>query len=756
MKTYLTINELAELKLEGLPNARSSLQQMINREGWQNSPLCRKREGRVGGGYEYHIDLLPLAQRRAYVRSFLTIDHRDLELGDGLGGSDAERTAHVARMGVLRIADRFRKDTGLTILSADDLFVRLFDAGDIPLPDWIKEQVKRISTRTLARWRKAAQRDEPAALGFDRSACRKGKGVLELAENGQLKIYILAAIFKAPHLSASALRDMAVKRFSNSIDVVDPETGECSSYDMPSLRTFQNSIKQWKGEYAATIKRHTDPDGWKDTHRFVMAGGASDGIVRLNQLWEIDASPVDMLTTEGRWTVYACIDVWSRRTIFTISCTPRAEAVGLLLREAILKWGVPETVKTDNGSDFVARQTKRLLQALEIEQHTCDAYSPEQKPHVERVIGTFQHSFIELLPGFVGHNVAERSVIEGRRAFAQRLGVSDYNAFSVEVSPVELQEMTTRWAEDVYAHKPHEGLKRQSPAGKAAQSTAPIRTVNERALDVLLAPIPKGDGIRIVTKKGIRANNEHYLPDDFVVMPEETVFCRMDPHDIGRLWVFDKTGETYLGQAVCAELAGYDRAETIARTRAMQKAYLDEQSAPIKAEAKRIKPRDAVNAILEQDRADKVLAFPQREERWTTPALDAAAQVSAPIKPGEPSADLKDMMAEIRAEFADQSGAVSGNAAQANTKASAEPVPAMAEIHQLRPAGKDREAGPDTGMDRYRRARDLEARIEAGEEVAEEALRLLQMYRRGGEYSAYRAMEEDFGESFLRAEKKSG
>ena len=58
--------------------------------------------------------------------------------------------------------------------------------------------------------------------------------------------------------------------------------------------------------------------------------------MRLNEVWQIDASPADMLTTDGRFTLYVCEDIYSRRLISLVTKTPRAAAVGLLIRKAIL------------------------------------------------------------------------------------------------------------------------------------------------------------------------------------------------------------------------------------------------------------------------------------------------------------------------------------------------------------------------------------------------------------------------------------
>lgn len=715
MKLWLNAQEIADLKLDGFPSSKMGVTKLADREGWGKTEFARKREGR-GGGLEYHIDLFPLAPRMQYAATFCLLDEHDLvtETSEELDFR-AERKRN-ARLIVLRASERFRCQTDLPQTASDHLFIQLYAASKVPVPDWVYGSVKSLSLRSLTRWRGQAEEDQNR-LAYHPAQARKATGVLDQAVNGELKTYVLGALFNAPHFSANVLREMAEKKFGKRIEITNPDTGEVTERDLPPLRTFQHTVKRWKEEYGSALKRHTDPDGWKNTDRYVMKGGASAGIVQLNQLWEIDASPVDMMTTEGRWNVYACIDVWSRRSIFLISCTPRADAVGLLIREAILKWGVPQAIKSDNGSDFIAKQTKRLLKSLHIEHVLCPPFSPEKKPHVERVIGTYQHGFVELLPGFVGHNVAERSIIEGRKAFSRRLGITDYNVFNVDVTPDELQRLSTQWAEETYANTPHEGLNKLTPAAKAAQSTDKKWTVDPAALDVLLAAIPSGNGMRAVTKEGVRVNNERYLPVEASVLPGDSVFCRMDPKDMGRLWLFDPEGEVYLGQAICADLAGADPQEVIARRRALQKAFLDEQMVPIRKAMKEIGPRDALNAMVNDERGSKVLTFPRPQEEHTTPRTLAAADATKRRAPRELSEREAAMLECLKVEGATNN-----------------PKPA-AKVHKL--------SVKETPETRFARALLFEQRLEKGIALSEDDAIWLANYKAGNEYRAHRMIWED-------------
>jgi len=76
LQEYLTDAEIAEaaarLNLCSLPGTRRGWNKVAIREGWRQSSLARPRAGREGGGgYEYHLSLLPAALQAALKREYL-------------------------------------------------------------------------------------------------------------------------------------------------------------------------------------------------------------------------------------------------------------------------------------------------------------------------------------------------------------------------------------------------------------------------------------------------------------------------------------------------------------------------------------------------------------------------------------------------------------------------------------------------------------------------------------------------------------
>ncbi len=694
--------------MPGMPTSKRGVNKFAEAETWAERGYARIRKGREGGGgLEYDINALPLHARAAWIGHHLKVDPAALrpELSD-----EPATEAEDARRIIVRLAEQFRVQNRITRSAADALFCVAFNGGSIALPEWVKAEAKSLSTRTLARWRQAvAEGDRVRKAGRP-----KGSGVLDRAHGGEVRNLILGHIAKQPFLTARHLRAVVLGAFGDALEVVDPTTGEVRSVPVPSERMFQVAVAAWKKTYRNELMRLTDPDGHRSRIEFSATG--SQRADRLNEIWQIDASPADVMLKGGRHSIYAAVDVYSRRMIVLVTPTPRAASVGLLIRKCLLMWGVPEWILTDNGSDFVAKATARLFAALEIQIHRSPAYEPKSKGIVERSIRTFQHD-LAVVPGFIGHNVADRKVIEGRKAFSRRLGATDEQLFDVDMDIVEFQAWCDAWAE-AYQHRKHGGLKGRMPFEAAASYGGHVRRVeNEAALDVLLAPLASGDGTRRVTKQGVRIDGSQYLP--MGVMPGTVVLVRMDPHDLGRVMLFDPETDGFLGEAICPELAGISPAEVIAETRKLQKAYEAENSAGMKRHMRQINMRSVADHVLRDGMrgAGKIAAFPQRSELHSTPALEGAAEAagSAPAPASARPREVEGRPAAILKRF------------------------------PPRPAAAPKER-PEQ---RFRRALELMERISGRQPVAVEDADWLEGYRTSPEYRAQKMMFDQFGPAFF-------
>lgn len=653
MQLWFTHAEAADLKVAGLPATRQGMAALAAREGWDSyASLSRSRLG-AGGGREYHFELWPLWCRLDYIARHITVEPGDFQQpvdeDDTLTANG--RRERDARLSILALADRFAAGSGLTVGAADSYFADLFNAEKITVQEWVRSTVERISARSLARWR--ARRE---GLGFDRSQHRKDTGILATAYGGEVRHFILALVAKNPHFSADDIRTAVVARFCADIGGEELPNPQGVLVELPKLRAFQRTLAIWKHEHRNDLLRIADPDGYRSSVEFVVTGTTK--AEHLNEVWQIDASPLDAITTTRgkRPTIYSCIDIYSRRILILLTDTPRAQAVGLLLRKAILAWGVPKKIKTDNGSDFKAHYIKRLFEKLGIEHLVARAYDPRAKGVVERSIGTFQHQLAARIPGFVGHNPSERKVLESRRAFAARHKLDDAHMFGAEMTDAQVAELADHWAEVEYAHRPHSGktMRGRTPFEVASSYRGEVRRVeNVHALDLLLAPVVGQDGFRKVGHEGIAVNKVHYLLGTLLV--GDRVFCRQDPRDLGRLYVFKDDEETFLGVAENWELLGLDPAENAARVRALQKAISDKTVVPVRQMARKIGPLDVANAqrAKADARRGNLVAFPQPHAKYETAALKAALAAVTPDEPRQADArtqtEQKRLIAETKA-----------------------------------------------------------------------------------------------------------
>ena len=695
MKSWFTTSELAALALPDLPSTRQGWEILAERDRWAEvAGMSRPRAGR-GGGFEYHLDLLPAAALAAFASK--AVGKVAVEDADRLSAEAAAETQNLtaasldhrdARLALLAAAERCVHAGNLTRTAADKAFCALYNLGKIAVDPWVRAAVPEIAPRSIARWRALRAKGAIGRLAIDKGAGRRGSGALDQPE---VRSWLLGFLAHKPHTSAQSALDYLKAQFPD-LDV--------------SLRSVCRSLKGLKTTEKVALTRITNPDAWKS--KYEPSGEHSSAVTRLNEMWQIDASPADVMLTSGRHSIYACIDLYSRRTVIYVTKTPRAEAVCLLIRRAIMAWGVPESIKTDNGSDFKARRTVGLLSGLQIEVLVSPPYTPKAKAHVERVIKTFQHDCASDLPGFIGHSVSDRKVIEERRSFAQRLGETDDNIFCVELDAVEFQKRCDHWAGVRYDQRKH-GALGKSPFQMATEYAGKIKRIEDvHALDMLLAPVA---GTRTTTKRGVRIDNAYYYTP--TVLPATQVFIRMDPADLGRVTLFTPDGLTFLGEGLCPELAGVDPMKALAEFKAQQAELLQARTAPIRRELRDLKKNKASLgediARREAEAAGKLVAFPRAAEAYSTPALEAAREALGASSPVPPQG-----------------------------------------VNEAAPAPSKIVALPETREQRFRRAVSLEADIAAGIKIPTEDALWLGGYQTGAEYQASRLLYDEFGEAALR------
>lgn len=698
---------------EALPTTERGIQLRADREGWQS----RERAGK-GGGREYHVSALPEAARLVLAREQVA---QAVETGNIVpvkAPSKARSTAPKApaavsvlelpeevqrlceaRVAAVRAYHAFRKTAGLADRRARPAFCAAWAARELPVEPWVYEAVPKFSKNTLRDWEARWQAHGLAGLA-PQWGNRKGCGILDTDE--ELRTFVLGALTAWPHADATHVMQGLRARFPGR--------------ELPSLRTTQRFLADWKAANAQLLLKLTNPDAWRSKYK-AAGGSRSEGITAPNMLWEMDSTPGDLLLADNyRHKLVGLIDVYTRRLRLHVSRQSTSAAVLSTLRGGILSFGKPTRLRIDNGADYVSRRARLAYDDLHIAVDLCPPFTPEAKPHIERAFRTFLHDLVEMLPGFVGHNVAERKDIEARKSFADRLMSKD-EVVELRMTPEQLQEFCDRWCEDIYAHRPHGSLNGKTPWQMAAGWNGPIlRIENPRALDVLLMPTD-GDGRRVVTKKGIRIDSATYLDAGLGGWEGKPVKVLFDDADFGYVFVFSEDGE-FICRACCPERTGVSRAEVAAAHKAKQSAVMREGMKELKAAQKAIRPDDMVADILNQAAVDagKLAYLPQPSVPFTTPALEGAAlaaRAGQPAAPAQASVAERAAQAAIIADFATERA----------------------------------ERRPPTDDEKYDRWLALEARVQAGETLGEDDARFHRLFGQSAAWSRIKQHREEI-ESF--------
>ncbi len=540
---------------------------------------------------------------------------------------DARKREAEARYEILQAKNAFIKAGGFKKSQGLLLFIEQYNKGRIDLPDWVFEAAEKDGTldrSTLYRWE--SRYDEQGMVGL---AGVYGHAAGRTALTPEQQDFVIAMIVAYPNVQIPKIMAGLKARFAG------PQSGNSPQSllnDIPPEHVVAYFVKRYRKENAARLMFLHSPDEARSKLGFAP-GSASATITRLNQRWEADATPGDIMLTDGRHAVIGIIDVWSRRPRVLVTPTSKAQAICTLLRRCLIDMGVPEVLMTDNGKDFTARHMERVLDALEIERDLAPPFTPEAKPHIERFFHTFSHGIIELLPGYIGHSVAERKSIEARRSFADRL-MKRGEIIDVKLTAREFQRICDRWIDAVYTQDPHSGLDGMTPAQRVRSWTEPVRKIaDERALDVLLCPAPKDGGFRFVKKKGVEVDRKFYFNTAMAGYEDSRVRILQDYSDLGRVYCFLESGE-FLCVATCPDWYGISAADEASHMKHTQRKI----NAEFNKEAKRLVKTQRIATLPEEileyreSLIVNVTELPGKTEAYTTGAIEealVAAEVAA-------------------------------------------------------------------------------------------------------------------------------
>jgi transposase InsO family protein len=552
-KQWLTASELAGL--DGLPTSDRRVREKAKKEDW----ISRKRE--KGKGLEYHFDALPLATQQALARQAaeaaaatpiaqqaraltelvkppVQVDKAAQANGmqQLLALPQKQRERAEAKMRIWPASRLFLKPNiaSRQLVAGERAFAQAYTEHTLELPEWVYASVKSLSWNSMRRWQKTLDTAGAAALaGRYKPAAR-----LKIDEQPEMADFLKAIITSKPHLVGKHgyLRQL--------LQVHSDKNDKC--WDIPSTAGVRRWVAKWCQDNQAAIAFITDPNRYNSKYRSAVEQ-AYPWMTMPNDVWEFDSTPVDAMLKEGRHSIIAVIDCYTRRVKLLVSPTSDSEGICLLLRKTLLDWGTLNEggiAKTDNGSDYVSKRTSGIFNMLSINQERANPYSGWEKPFIERFFRTLSHSIVELLPGYIGHNVADREVIEAAKHFAQRLAEkrkpeAEKEGFELRLTREQLQKFLDDWLDAEYHHKPHsgKGMDGKSPFQKYTESGyRPLAIEDEGALDILL----HHNGEATVLKGRVKSGGLEYSAPELMehTWKGQRVSVFLDPSDVGRAFLY--------------------------------------------------------------------------------------------------------------------------------------------------------------------------------------------------------------------------
>ncbi|MDC7250332.1 MAG: DDE-type integrase/transposase/recombinase, partial [Sphaerochaetaceae bacterium] len=358
---------------------------------------------------------------------------------------------------------------------------------------------------------------------------------------------------------------------------------------MPSYDALNRFYKLWQKENPQLAIFSKSPDKWKNKCQMAV-GDESEKAKYRNHYWEFDATPADILCNDGkRYTILGLIDVYTRRPIFTVEESNSSFSVSRLLREGILRLGIPENVVLDNGKEFVSNHFRAICNNLDINPLVMPPFSGEKKPFIERMFRILSSNLFASMQefGFIGHSVAMRADIQAKQSFEHKIMAQKkhnkklksvdeedlekqkekafINKFlkkkeniGIEIkcalSKKELQRRIDEWVEKIYEQRVHGTLEKKPIEVWNAHKTPVNSIADARMLDLLL-----GESFeRVVRKKGIGLQGAYYAAPELAVHVGKSVKV-MTTSDLGEIVVYDASNMNLICRAFDYTLLGIQR-----------------------------------------------------------------------------------------------------------------------------------------------------------------------------------------------------
>lgn len=387
---------------------------------------------------------------------------------------------------------------------------------------------------------------------------------------------------------------------------------------LPSLRSLQRYLAWLECEKPALISAVRNPDEYKNVYKIALGRSDAD-CTYAHEAWELDTTKADVITIGGRMMILGIIDRWSRRARFLVVPSESAQSVRSLIVDTIRAWRVmPTRVITDNGSGFINASVKSALETLGIGHQICLPGTPEDKPHIERLFGTFNRERAEILAGYTGHNVADAQQLRARAK--KKTGRA---LVLPHITNEQLQQILDAWTDGVYHLRRHSTL-RMSPMQKwhstpVHAAAAPDENVLRLAMSALV-------GVRKIGKRGVVWQGGRYWSAACAPYMGREVIVRRDENELGQLFLFD-LDNNYIDTVSDPTRLGLSQAEAARLATQQQNAFMNTAKAELREKQRRYNFGRMRDELLRRDaeNAGKLVHLPPVTQERVTLAMQSMA-----------------------------------------------------------------------------------------------------------------------------------
>lgn len=302
-----------------------------------------------------------------------------------------------------------------------------------------------------------------------------------------------------------------------------------SGANPPSLSTYRRALAREFDAPTRNAARRGLPG--RDEKRIVLRHPPSNR----NERWEGDHKRLDLLvlapggqTPAHPWITWL-IDVGTRGVMgWGLSAgVPNRGSVLAAIRSGVERdgdkpfYGVPGALLWDNGLEFTSSAVTEAAAMLGSVAGTTAAYSPEQKPFIEKLNGTLKMQLISKLPHYTDGPMHKDGSLEDGADRMLMLG--------------ELAHLIDQWIWHYNMERPHRSLGGMTPAQKWNSDPTPVREVSADAARRFTL-----EHIRRVVRRdgGIHVDSIAYIAEELYGYEGEEVDVGRIPYDATRIEVF--------------------------------------------------------------------------------------------------------------------------------------------------------------------------------------------------------------------------